>query len=83
MSFNHGDQTLWPIYITIKNLDTKAWQSQKWPRTLLLGSVPIIYEQSIDANNKNQDLKAKIHHMALKTMLLRIYSGLLSKKIRC
>ena len=27
MSLSHGDQTLWPVYITIKNLDVKAQQS--------------------------------------------------------
>lgn len=28
MSFSHRNQTLWPIYITIQNLDTKTYQSQ-------------------------------------------------------
>ena len=36
---------------------------------LLLGSIPIIYERSEDANNKNKDLKAKIYHIPLKTIL--------------
>ena len=69
MSLSHGDQTLWPVYITIGNLDAKTRRSQKRPGTLLLGSIPIIHERSEDANNKNKDLKAKIYHMALKTML--------------
>ena len=69
MNFNHGDQIMWPVYITIKNLDTKTWQSQKWLRTLLLNFLPIIYKRSKDVNNKNKDLKAKIYYMALKTML--------------
>ncbi len=82
MSFSHGDQTLWPVYITIENLDAKIWWSQKRPETLLLGFIPIIYEPSKDANNKDKDLKAKIYHITLKTILQYIYSGLLSKEMR-
>ena len=73
MSFSHRDQTLWPVYITIKNLDTKIWQSQKRPRMLFLGSIFIIYEWSKDVNNKDNDLKAKIYYMALKTILQYTY----------
>ncbi len=83
MSLSHGDQILWPVYITIGNLDTKTRQSQKRPETLLLGSIPIVHEQSKDANNKDKDLKAKIYHMALKAMLQRTYPGLPSKEMRC
>ncbi len=82
MSFSHRDQTLWPVYITIGNLDAKTRRSQKRSGTLLLGSIPIIYERSEDANNQNKDLKAKIYHMTLKTMLQRTYPGLSSKEIR-
>ena len=73
MSLSHGDQTLWPVYITIGNLDAKTRRSQKRLGTLLLGSIPIIHERSEDANNKDKNLKAKIYHMALKTMLQRTY----------
>ena len=69
MSLGHGDPTLWPIYIIIEYLDKKTWQSQKRPGTLLLGSIFIIYERSKDANNEVKDLKAKIYHIALKTIL--------------
>ena len=60
MNFSYGDQTLWPVYITIKNLNAKIWPSQKRAGTLLLGSISIIHERSEDANNKDKDLKAKI-----------------------
>ena len=73
MSLSHRDQTLWSVYLTIENLDTKTRQSQKPPGTLLLGSIPIIYNQLKDTNDKNKDLKAKIYHMALKTILQHIY----------
>ena len=64
MSFNYRDQILWPIYITIINLDTKIRQSQKRPKMLFLGSISIIYKRLEDVNNKNKDLKAKIYHIA-------------------
>ncbi len=82
MSLSHGDQTLWPVYITIENLDAKTRRSQKRPGTLLLSSISIIYECFKDANNKDKDLKAKIYHMALKTMLQRTSPGLPSKEMR-
>ena len=75
MSLNYGDQTLWPVYITIGNLDAKTQRSQKRPGILLLGSIPIVHERSEDANNKDKDLKLKIYHMTLKTMLQRTYSS--------
>ena len=71
MSLSHGDQILWPVYVTIGNLDAKTRRSQNRPGTLLLGSIPIVHEQLEDSNNKNGDLKAKIYHLALKTMLER------------
>ena len=71
MSFSHGDQTLWPVYITIGNLDSMTWRNQTRPGTLLLGSIPIVHKRLEDENNKDQDLKAKIYHLALTTMLQR------------
>lgn len=80
MNLSHGDQMLQPIYITISNLDLKSPHSQTRPGTLFLGSISIIYERSEDENNKDKDLKTKIYHLALKTMLqckspLSMYSG--------
>ena len=72
MSLSHGDQILWPVYITIGNLDAKTRRSQNRPATLLLGSIPIVHERAEDSNNKDRDLKAKIYHLALKTMLERM-----------
>ena len=69
MSLSHGNLTLWPVYVTISNLDLKTQQSQTRPRTLLLGSIPIIYERLEDKNNKDQDLKVKIYYLPLTTML--------------
>ena len=72
MSLSHGDQILWPVYVTIGNLDAKTCRSQNRPATLLLGSIPNVHERAKDSNNKDRDLKAKIYHLALKTMLERM-----------
>ncbi len=80
MSLSHGDQTLWPVYIRIGNLDAKIRRSQKRSGTLLLDSIPIVHELSEDANNKDKNLKAKIYYMALKTMLQHTYPSLLKKR---
>ena len=69
MNLSHGDQTLWPVYITISNLDSKTRWSQIHPGILLLGCISIVHKHLEDRNNKDQDLKAKIYHLALKTML--------------
>ena len=53
----------------MNNLDAKTYRSQNWPSTLLLGSIPIVYEQAKDSNNKDKNLKAKIYYLALETML--------------
>lgn len=86
ISLSYENLTLWPIYITIGNLDVNIWQSQKLSRTLLLGFIFIIYEQSKDAKNKNQELKAKIYCIALKTILQYTnpcFSFINFKKIKC
>ena len=86
MSLSHWDQTLWPVYIIIKILDAKTWQSRKQLGTLLLGSIPIIHKQSEDANNKDKDLKAKIYYIALKTILHCTYPSfhfIDFKEMRC
>lgn len=69
ISFSHGDQTLLPVYKTIRNLDSKTQRSQTRPNILLIGFISIIYKRSKDEDNKNKNLKAKIYHLAIKLML--------------
>ena len=69
MSLSHRDQTLWPVYITIGNSDSKTRRSQTRPGTLLLSSIPIVHEYLEDGNNKDQDSKTMIYPLALTTML--------------
>ena len=69
MSLSYRNQILWPVYVTIDNLDAKTRWSLDKLSILFLGYIPIVYKQLKDLNNKNRDLKAKIYHLALKTML--------------
>lgn len=69
MSLSHRNQILWPVYVTINNLDTKMLRSQYYLNILLLDSISIVYERMEDLNNKDKDLKARVYHLALKTML--------------
>ena len=69
MSLSHRDQTLWPVYISIRNLDSKTRRYQTQPNTLLLGSISIVYERLEDGDNKNKDLTVKIYYLALITIL--------------
>lgn len=61
MSLTHENQTLWSVYITIKNLDEIPQKSQKRPGILLSGFIFIIHERSKDAKHKNKDLKVIIY----------------------
>ncbi len=69
MSLYYRDHILWSVYITIGYLDSKTWQSQTQLGTLLLDSILIVHERSEDRDNKDKDLKAKIYHLAFKTIL--------------
>ena len=82
MSPSYGNQTLGLVYITIGNLDVKTRRSQKRPGTFFLGSIFIVHERSDDANNKENNLNAKIYHMSLKTILKPIYPSLTFVKLR-
>lgn len=69
ISLSYEDQTLLLLYIIISNLDLKTRYRETWLSTLLLQSISVIHKQSEDTDNKNKDLKAKIYHLALKTIL--------------
>lgn len=73
MNLSYWNQILWLVYITIKNLNAKILQFQKQQKTLLLSSIPIIYEHSKDANYKYGNLKTLIYHKASKTIFQHIY----------
>lgn len=41
MNISYGDQTLWPIYIIVKNLYAQTRQSQKWPWIFFFALSPL------------------------------------------
>ena len=69
MSFSHGNQILWPVYITIRYLDAKTQSSLTKPDTLLLGFIFIVYGWLENRKNKDKNFKAKIYNLVLKIIL--------------
>lgn len=49
---------------------------------MLLGSIFIVHKRLEDVNNKNKDLKTKIYHIVLKTMLQYSHPSLFFVKLR-
>ena len=64
LSLHHGDQSVWPIYITIGNLDRKTRRKQTVPGSILLGFLPITSE-TVDES------KALVYHAAMELILKR------------
>jgi hypothetical protein len=64
LSLHHGDQSAWPIYVTIGNLNRKTRRKQTVPGSVLLGFLPITSETADDS-------KARIYHAAMELILKR------------
>jgi len=64
LSLHHGDQSAWPIYITIGNLNRKTRRKQTVPGSVLLGFLPITSETANDS-------KARVYHAAMELILKR------------
>ena len=62
LSLHHGDQSVWPIYITIGNLDRKTRRNQTVPGSILLRFLPIISETADES-------KAHVYHAAIELIL--------------
>ena len=69
---HHGDQSAWPVYLTIGNLDRKTRRQPNRPGIVLLGFIPIVKEKE-----KGDELKAQVYHLAMKMMLRREFHSLL------
>ena len=65
----HGDQSVWPIYLTIGNLDAATRRSQLKPSTVLLGFIPIL-----EKKKGSFELRSAIWHGAMERVLLRTFS---------
>jgi hypothetical protein len=61
---HHGDESAWPIYVTIGNLDRATRRKQTVPGSVLLGFLPITSE-TVD------DSKARVYHAAMELILKR------------
>jgi hypothetical protein len=64
LSLHHGDQSVWPIYITIGNLDRKTRRNQTVPGSILLGFLPITSKTADES-------KAHVYHAAMELILKR------------
>ena len=64
LSLHHGDQSVWPIYITIGNLDRKTRRKQTVPGSVLLRFLPITSETADES-------KARVYHAAMELILKR------------
>jgi hypothetical protein len=61
---HHGDESAWPIYLTIGNLDRVTRRKQTVPGSMLLGFLPVTSEAADDS-------KARVYHTAMEAILKR------------
>ena len=64
LSQHQGDESAWPIYVTIGNLDRATRRKQTVPGSVLLGFLPVTSE-TVD------DSKARVYHAAMELILKR------------
>jgi hypothetical protein len=64
LSQHHGDESAWPIYVTIGNLDRATRRKQTVPGSVLLGFLPVTSETADDS-------KARVYHAAMELILER------------
>ena len=62
LSLHHGDQSAWPIYITIGNLDQNTRRKQTVSGSVLLGFLPITSETADES-------KAQVYHAVMELIL--------------
>jgi Plavaka transposase len=66
LTHHHGDQSVWPVYLTIGNLDREARRAQKRPAVILLGLIPI------PRGKADRSVKADIYHTGMELILQRM-----------
>lgn len=69
MTQHHGDLSLWPVYITIGNLDCTTRKAQKRPGLVLLGLLPRIKH----GKEIGDHMRSEVYHLAIGRMLQRMY----------
>ena len=70
LTLHHGDLSLWPVYLTIGNLDVQTRKSQTRPSMILLGLIPILKL----GKEHDKHLKLKIYHKAIELILQREFT---------
>ena len=68
---HHGDLSVWPVYLTVGNLDKATRMSQTRPGFVLLGIIPVVKIGTEYA----EYLKHKVYHTAMGLILKREFSG--------
>jgi hypothetical protein len=72
MTHLRGDQSVWPLYITVGNLSRSARRKQTVPSTLLLGLLPISKEVTKQSDEKMAyQIKSDLYHQSMRTVLER------------
>ena len=77
MTNHHGDSSMWPVYITIGNLNTSTRRNQSRPSILLLGLIPVMKMSSDGGFPKK--ITSEIYHMAMDIMLERKHRPIFNK----
>ena len=70
---HHGDQSLWPVYMTIGNLDRTTRRSQTRPGFVLVGLIPIV---KVEKEHKAH-LTAEIYHWAMEKIFKRMLQNII------
>lgn len=68
LTYHHGDQQAWPVYVTIGNLDKQTRRAQNRPAVILLGCIPVLKDHG------HHESTAEIYHTVLEAMLKRMSS---------
>ena len=70
MTQHHGDQSLWPVYMTIGNLDRATRRSQTRPGLVLVGLIPIV---KVGKEHRSY-LTAETYHWAMEKIFKRAFT---------
>ena len=67
LSQHHGDMAMWPVYISIGNLDSKCRRSQIRPSFVLVGEIPIVKY----GKEHSKEMKSHTYHTAMREIFRR------------
>ena len=69
MTQHHGDLSLWPVYVTIGNLDVITRKAQTRPSLVLLGLLPRVK----NGKEIGDHIRSEVYHLAIGRILQRMY----------